>query len=344
MYWDLVNAFDDEQVQEHSVDFARQTLDTAQKQLQLEAIPQMDVLKAQGELANREQDLTVARTNLELQQLLMKNAITRTLDDPVLEEMPVVPTDRIGTRVETMTDPVQSMIDIALKQRTDLVQQTLGLENNDLSRRTARNAMLPTLNVYGLYAGMGLAGEKSANYGRPGISTMLPGDYAGAVRSAFDNSAPEYQVGVQLNIPLRNRVARADQYRTELEYRQSQVYLEELKKRIRIEVRNARYALEQAASRVDAARQARDLAQKTLDIMQEEQKLGAGSSQQTLESQHDLALSESALVTAETAYEKARIELRRATGSILEEYGISIAEALELPGNAYHDAASSEQR
>ena len=78
--------------------------------------------------------------------------------------------------------------------------------------------------------------------------------------------------------------------------------------------------------------------------MQEEQKLGAGSSQQTLESQHDLALSESALVTAETAYEKARIELRRATGSILEDYGISIAEALELPGNAYHDAASSEQR
>jgi outer membrane protein TolC len=344
MYWDLVNAFDNEQVEEHSVEFARQTLDTAQKQLQLEAIPRMDVLKAQGELADREQDLTIARTNLELQQLLMKNAITRALDDPVLEEMPVIPTDRIGTLVETLTEPVQSMIDAALKQRTEVAQQTLGLENSDLSRKTARNAMLPTLSVYGLYAGMGLAGEKSINYARPGITTGLPGDYAGAVTSAFDNSAPEYQVGVQLNIPLRNRVARADQYRTELEYRQSQVYLEELKKRIRIEVRNARYALEQAVSRVDAARQARDLAQKTLDIMQEEQKLGAGSSQQTLESQHDLALSESALVAAETAYQKARIELRRATGSILEDYGISIAEALELPGNAYHDTASSEQK
>jgi outer membrane protein TolC len=344
MYWDLVNAFDNEQVEEHSVEFARQTLDTAQKQLQLEAIPRMDVLKAQGELADREQDLTIARTNLELQQLLMKNAITRALDDPVLEEMPVIPTDRIGTLVETMTEPVQSMIDAALKQRTELAQQALGLENSDLSRKTARNAMLPTLSVYGLYAGMGLAGEKSINYARPGITTGLPGDYAGAVTSAFDNSAPEYQVGVQLNIPLRNRVARADQYRTELEFRQSQVYLEELKKRIRIEVRNARYALEQAASRVDAARQARDLAQKTLDIMQEEQKLGAGSSQQTLESQHDLALSESALVASETAYQKARIELRRATGSILEDYGISIAEALELPGNAYHDTASSEQK
>jgi outer membrane protein TolC len=85
--------------------------------------------------------------------------------------------------------------------------------------------------------------------------------------------------------------------------------------------------LEQGASRVNAARHARDLAQKTLDIMQKEQKLGAGSNQQTLAAEHDLALGESALVTAETAYEKARIEVRRATGSVLENYGISVADA-----------------
>ena len=137
-----------------------------------------------------------------------------------------------------------------------------------------------------------------------------------ALENALNYSSPEYQAGFQLNIPLRNRIAKADQYRTELEYRQSQVYLEELKKHIRIEVRNASYALEQGASRVDAARKARDLAQRTLDIMQKEQKLGAGSNQQTLAAEHDLSLAESALVTAETAYEKARIEVRRATGSV----------------------------
>jgi outer membrane protein TolC len=128
-------------------------------------------------------------------------------------------------------------------------------------------------------------------------------------------------------MPLRNRQAKADQYRTELEYRQSQVYAEELKKNIVIEVRNARYAVEQGASRVDAAKQARDLAQRTLDIMQKEQKLGAGSNQQTLSSEHDLSVAESALVTAQTAYEKARIELKRSTGSVLDNYGISIEAA-----------------
>jgi outer membrane protein TolC len=289
----------------------------------------MDVLKAEGELATRQQDLTVARTNLELQELYMKNAITRSLDDPAFEEMPVVPTDRIGNTVEGTLEPVQEMIQKALKNRTELAESALDLNNRELSRKTARNALLPSLSVFGVYAGTGLAGDKSSNYYPEGssITTTLPASYSGALQSAFDNSAPEYTVGLQLSIPLRNRIAKADQYRTELEYRQSQVYAEELKKRIHIEVRNARYALEQGASRVDAARHARDLAQKTLDIMQKEQKLGAGSNQQTLNSEHDLALAESALVTAETAYEKARIEVKRATGSILEEYGISIADA-----------------
>jgi outer membrane protein TolC len=144
---------------------------------------------------------------------------------------------------------------------------------------------------------------------------------------AFNNTQPEYQVGFQLSVPIRNRAAKADQYRAELEYRQSQVGLEEARKRILIEVRAARYALEQGASRIDAARKARDLAQRTLDIMQKEQQLGAGSNQQTLSAEHDLAVAESALVTAETAYEKSRIEVKRATGSILEEYGVSIADA-----------------
>lgn len=321
LYWDLVSAYDNEQVGERSVAFATETLNAGRKQLELQAIPEMDVLKEEGELATREQDLTVARTNLELQELYMKNAITRSLDDPVLEEMPVVPVDHIASRIDPIAEPIQEMIAGALKSRTELQESSLDLENRELSRKTARNALLPSLGLYGFYAGSGYGGVAN------GSKIVAPGGYGGTLENALNYTSPEYQVGFQLSVPLRNRIAKADQYRTELEYRQSQVYLEELKKRIRIEVRNARYALEQGAARVDAARKARDLAQRTLDIMQKEQKLGAGSNQQTLTAEHDLALAESALVTAETSYEKARIEVRRATGSVLEDYGISIADA-----------------
>jgi len=334
IYWDLVSAYDDEQVRERSMTFAAETLKTSRKQAQLEAIPQMDVLRAEGDLASRQQDLTVARTNLELQELYMKNAVTGVLDDPNLEEMSVVPTDRIATTMSPIADSVQEMIAEALKKRTELLESDLDLKNRELTRASARNALLPSLSVYGTYTGTGLAGEVNPDYASlnlgSGVEISAPAvskSFSSAMQGAFDYAAPEYQVGFKLSIPIRNRIAKADQYRTELEFRQSQVYAELLKKRIHIEVRNARYALEQGASRVDAARTARDLAAKTLDIMQNEQKLGAGSNQMTLAAEHDLSLAESALVSAETAYEKARIEVWRATGCVLEQYGISITDA-----------------
>jgi outer membrane protein TolC len=324
IYWDLVNAYDTEQVGERSVAFATETLDTSRKQLALQAIPEMDVLKAESEVATRQQDLTVARTNLELQELYMKNAITRSFDDPVLQELPVVPTDHLAAQIQPETEPVQQSIADALKNRTEIQENALDLSNRELTRKSARNNLLPQLSLYGFYTGTGFGGVPNPDFIANGGSVSAPGGWGGTIENALNNSSPEYQVGFQLQMPLRNRVAKADQYRTELEYRQSQVYAEELKKNIVIEVRNARYALEQGASRVDAAKNARDLAQRTLDIMQKEQKLGAGSNQQTLSAEHDLSVAESALVTAQTAYEKARITLKYSTGLVLDEYGISI--------------------
>ena len=104
----------------------------------------------------------------------------------------------------------------------------------------------------------------------------MPVDFAGALRNTFNNSSPDYYVGLNLNIPIRNRVAKADQYRSELEYRQAELRMEQLKKQVRIEVRNAQYALEQTGARVQAARKARDLAQRTFDITKKEQESGGG--------------------------------------------------------------------
>jgi len=326
LYWNLVAAYDTSQVNERSVSFAQETLDKSHKQFELQAIPQLDVLKAESELSTRKQDLTVARTTLELQELYMKNAITRSLDDPILEDMPVVPVDHIAGTIDTPTESVQDMITDALKNRPEVQESVLQLQNSALSRKTERNALLPSLSVYGFISGTGYSGPLTPYAITSGDTTTSSG-IGGALQNAFNYSSPEYQVGFNLGIPLRNRITKADQYRTELEFRQSQLYLEEQKKSVRIEVRNARFALEQQASRVDAAREARDLAQKTLDINQKEQTLGAGSNQQTLSAEHDLAVAENALVTAETDYAKARVEMLRSTGTMLEAYGISIEQA-----------------
>jgi outer membrane protein TolC len=324
MYWDLVAAYDDEQVKSRSLDFASQTLESDRKQLSLQAIPAMDVLKAEAEVANREQDLTVAKTTLQFQELLMKNALTKNLDDPILEAMPLHPTDHSADIDSAAAQgPTEDMIARALRDRIELGESNLDLDSRRVSQSAARNAVLPSVAATAFYGGTGLAGLPNP----PTDISTAPRDFGGAVKNAFNNSAPDYYLGLSVSIPIRNRVAKSDQYRAELETRQAELRLQQLKKQIRIEVRNAQYALEQSEARVVAARQARTLAQKTFDIMKKEQELGAGSDYQTLTAQRDLSVAESALVAAMTAYQKAKIELDRSVGSTLEAYSISIESA-----------------
>jgi outer membrane protein TolC len=329
IYWDLVDAYQQAQVNEQSLAFAQQSLDNAKKEFNLQSIPEMDVMRAEAEVSKRDQDLTVARTSLQLQELLIKNALTRSLDDPVLEAVPVVPTDHLQPTETVTTGDVQQLIAEALQERPELSESDVDLINRQISRKAARNALLPSLSLVGFYGGSGLAGPLNPIYNlpTPNVSTV-PTDFPGAIENAFNNSSPDYYIGVNLNIPIRNRVAKADQYRSELEYRQAELRREQLRKQIRIEVRNAQYALEQTGARVGAAKKARDLAQRTFEITQKEQALGAGSSFQTMASQRDLAVAELDLVTAMTTYEKAKVELDRATGSTLEHNGIKVQDAL----------------
>jgi outer membrane protein TolC len=326
IYWDLVSAYEQTQVNEQSSAFAQQTLDNARKQLKLESIPEIDVMRAEAELSKRDQDLTVARTSLELQETLMKNAITKNLSDPLLEAMPVIPTDRMQNVQTQATSQIQDLIAQALEHRPEVAETDVDLLNRQISRKAARNALLPSLSLIGFYGGSGLAGP--LNPLCHGCTSNVPVDFAGALGNTFNNSSPDYYIGLNLNIPIRNRVAKADQFRSELEYRQAELRREQLKKQVRIEVRNAQYALEQTGARVDAARKARDLAQRTFDITKKEQELGAGSSYQTLTAQRDLSLAELDLVSAMTIHEKAKVELDRATGATLEHNGIQIQDAL----------------
>jgi outer membrane protein TolC len=329
IYWDLVSAYEQTHVNEQSFSFAQQTLDNTRKQLQLESVPAMDVMRAEAEVSRRDQDLTVARTSLQLQETLMKNAITKSLDDPVLEAMRVIPTDRMEAVETRPSAPIADLISAALHNRPELAETDIDLVNRQISRRAARNALLPSLSLVGFYGGSGLAGPLNPIYNLGQNISTVPVDYAGALQNAFNNSSPDYYIGLNLNIPIRNRVAKADQYRSELEYRQSELRMEQLKKQVRIEVRNAQYALDQTGARVQAARKARDLAQRTFDITKKEQELGSGSSYQTLSAQHDLALAELDLVSAQTTYEKAKVELDRTTGATLEHNGILLQDAIK---------------
>ncbi|MFZ0745487.1 MAG: TolC family protein [Terracidiphilus sp.] len=328
IYWDLVNAYQDEQVKERSLSFSQKTLSDDQKQLQLNAIPAMQVTKDESDVATSEGDLTVSRATLRLNELLIKNAITKT-DDPAIDEMPVIPLDTKGLDDPNATKSIDDLIAQAEKNRPDVAQDEIAMQVAQESLKALRNELLPTLYAYGFYEGAGIAGPRnpSCNLGPDECASDLPTGFGAMFQNTFNYSSPEYQFGMNLQINLRNRVAKADQFRAVLEFRRRQITFEEQKKNIRFDVRNTQFALQQGQARVDAAQKARDLAAHTFEVTAQEQKLGAKSSSDTLLAQHDLGVAESALVTAQTQYEKAKVEIDRATGTTLQQTGVSIDDA-----------------
>jgi outer membrane protein TolC len=328
IYWDLVSAYQDEQIKERLFSFAQKTLSDDQKQLELNAIPAMQVTKDQSAVATSEGDLTVARATLRLNELLIKNAITKA-DSPTIDEMPVIPLDLKGADDPNATKTIGDLIAEAEKNNPQVVMNQLAMENKEASLKSIRSELLPSLNAYGFYEGAGFAGPKNPNcsLGPGQCASDLPTGFGDMFVNTFNYSSPEYQFGMNLQINLRNRQAKADQFRAVLEFRRSQIAYEEQKKNIRFDVRNSQFALQQAQARVVAAQKARDLAAHTFDITQQEQKLGAKSASDTLLAQHDLGVAESTLVAAQGLYEKAKVQLDQATGTTLEQTGVSIDDA-----------------
>lgn len=327
IYWDLVSAFETVRVNEQSVALAEKTVSDDRAQVKIGNLAPIEVTRAESELAQRREDLLIAQTQLQLQQLLMKNAITRNLSDRVLASAPVIPTNLVALPAQEPVVPVEDLIQDAFVHRPELVQTRIDLTNRDISRKGARNALLPTVDFVAWYGGSGLAGVQNPLNTEVPPSSIPTTGFTNAFTQLVHTDFPDYAVGLSVNLPIRNRGAQADQVRSELEYRQAQMRSLQLQNQVGIEVRNAQFAVEQNRARVDTARQARDLASQTFDIERKRFALGASTSNDVLHRQRDLAQAESTLVNAMSAYAKSRVELDRSTGSLLSRYGIVLDEA-----------------
>lgn len=336
IYWDLVNAYENVKVQQDSVALAQKTLSDNKKQVEIGTLAPIEVVRAQSVVATNQQSLIVAQTNLQLQQLLMKNALSRNLVDPVLADAEVIPTDTMSVPEKEPVVPTQDLVNEALAHRAELAESRIDLTNRGINKRSASNALLPTLNLFAYYQGSGVGGSQNPNYlcltdpTNPFCSDarIIPNTpYGSTLSQLIDSTAPDKGVGLQLTIPLRNRAAQADQVRAELEYRQAQMRLQQQENQIRIEVRQAQFSVQQNRASVEAARAAVQLGKQSLDAEQKKYALGASTTTLVLQAERDLTQVQSNLVTANSTYEKSRVELDRVTGATLDRLGILMADA-----------------
>lgn len=336
MYWDLVYAYENVRVQQESLNYSSKALEDAKRQAQVGTIPPIQVVSAQSTVSTGKQNLIVAQNNLELQQLLMKNAVSRSIEDPALAEADVIPTSGMEVPQSEPVIPIQDLINDALHGRAELVETRIDLNSRDINVKAVRNALLPTLDAYVYYGGSGLGGDVNGQCKFAGSPCTPPPVFAGATSVGYsgtlnqlvNSTAPDKGIGLSLTIPLRNRLAQSNQVRAELEYRQALVRQHQLENQVRVEVRNAEFDVRQNRAAVQAAQSAVDLAHQTFDADQQKLKVGLTTQTAILQDAATLTTAESNLVSAKAAYEKSRIELDRATGLLLDHAGIDIADAM----------------
>ena len=350
LYWNLVYAFENVRVQQEALAFAQKTLTDNQKAVEVGTLPPIQVVSAQSTVASDQQALTVAQTNLELQQLLMKNALSRNLQDPTLVSSEVIPTSTILLPTQEPVVPTEDLVNEGLQHRAEMAESRIDLTTRDMNIKSVRNAMLPSLDLFAYYGAtgiggtvnpallsppLGLCGTSGATFGRcfdpaqaaPPFRSGGPVGYSNALSQLVNSTSPDKGIGLTLTIPILNRTAQADQVRAELEFRQAQVRLQQLENQVRIEVRNAQFDVQQNRSSVDAAQAAVNLARQTLDAEQKKLEAGVSNPTNVLQMQASLTNTESTLVSAKAAYAKSLVEMDRATGLLLEHAGIVLADA-----------------
>jgi outer membrane protein len=329
LYTDLVSLNEDVKVKREALRLAQRLYeDNRHKVEQGEQAP-IEVTRAQAQVASNQQDLISAQGLVQQQELIVKTAITRGgLANPAIRAASIIATDTVTVPEGESARSIDDLIAEALRQRPDLAQAGIQVENSKISLKGSLNALRPELDVVGTVQNGGLSGNINPVGAAltPG-ATLYPGGYGTALGQIFKNDFPTYSVGLQLNLPLRNRVAQADAVRDELQVRQTQARRQQFEDQVRLEVADSYVAMQQARAAYDAAVESRILQEQSVKVEQETFDVGLATNYLVIQYQTYLAQARSTEVAAKGAYAKAMIALDRATARTLEANEVSIQEA-----------------
>jgi outer membrane protein TolC len=241
----------------------------------------------------------------------------------------IIPTDPLSVDRNEQIPAAEALAEGAWKDRPDIAQARVQIESTRLALQGSKDALRPSLDLVASARNNALAGDVNpltlSGAAPHNPDPMLLGGYGTALAQLFRRNYPDYGVGVQLTIPLKNRVAKADYARDSLALRQQELRLLQLRKQVHVEIQNALIALEQARATLEAAEREREFQEQALAAEEEKLAVGASTTFLVIQYQRDFAQARSADTAAQAGYTKARAVLSRAQGSLLAEHNVSVA-------------------
>jgi outer membrane protein TolC len=331
LYFDLVSLGENVLVQQESLRAATKLREDDESQVQLGTLAPVELTRAQALESSSRFTLIQAQGLYKQEEIILKNQLLRTASPVFTAQFDeIVPTDRI---VVPDTPPELNIADLVregLSQRPDLAQAKLQIETGRTNVQASRNAALPQLNLYGNVEVRGTTEQPyetlgSTGTGQPAVPAELA---AGGLRTSTI-----YQAGVQLTLPLRNRIAESDAARDEVQLRQVESRTEKLSQQIREEIETAVVALQTAQAAYVAATASRQYQSQLLDAERDKLSVGQSTDLAVLQDEAYLAQARSTEIAARSNWKKAQIELDHDLGDLLEKNHVVLDDAIrgQLP-------------
>ncbi|MGH9968626.1 MAG: TolC family protein [Pyrinomonadaceae bacterium] len=342
-YWDLVFALRNLQIQRDAVRDSRTQLEHNKRLVTEGVLAPIDVVASEAQVAGFEQTLFTALEEVSRAENNLKNLIADNRQAEIWN-VSLIPSDSVNLAPPSVS--LAEAMKAALENRPELQQSNLVREINQIDQRYFREQTRPQVDLVGSYGVVGLAGVVNSGAINPFSSTAqirdrvnllsalagipplpapppqtfpsnLVGGYDQSLKNLFGNQYNNFRVGVQINLPLRNRTAEAQLGRSLVEGQRIVTQREQLEQSIQVDVRNALQIMRSAEARLRAAVAAREASEQ--QYQSEQRKLDAGQSTVflVLERQTALTTARGNELRAQTDLNKALAELQRATGNAL---------------------------
>jgi outer membrane protein TolC len=331
LYWDLVSFLDAVRIKERALATSQKLYDDDQKMVKIGSLPAVEVTRAAAQVSVGKEDLLFAQTNVQQQEIVLKNALSRNaMANAWLDDVHIVPLNPIQVPKTDELKPLPELIPEAMANRVELEQSKVNIDSQKIAIRGSRNGLLPTLQAFLELTNNGLSGPVNPIYnGESGTPDLyFAGGTGNALAQIFRRDFPNYSAGVSLTIPFRNRAAQADYVTDQLQLRQAELRLQRVANQVTVDVKTALIGLQQARARYETAVDTRKLGEQSLKDEQNRFQHGVSTVTLVIQAQRDLASDEDAEVQAMANYTHAKIAFDMAMGRTLDVNNISMQEAV----------------
>jgi HAE1 family hydrophobic/amphiphilic exporter-1 len=305
-YWALVSARAAVDVQQRSLDLSLELERTNRARVDVGQSPPLDLVTAQAEVAQRRENLIVARTVA----LRVQDELRIRIMDPKRQDYWTVAFEAVD--VAPPPGPpadVDAAVRRALGERPDIAEARKQVQIDETTIDLAKNQTLPDLRLQASYLSQGLGGSRLIRTGGfpgtiVGVENTSYGSVLGQVTTA---DFPTWSVGVSVSYPIGQSTEQANLARARIERDQEEARLRSVELTAVREVRDAALRLEQNRQRIETARLGRELAEQRLDAEQRRFEVGMSTSFLVIQAQRDLAIARNNELEASLAYQLALI-------------------------------------